>query len=331
MPLDNALARVVLGRTGLQTSWLGLGTAPLGGLFAEVSEAQAEAVVERAWERGIRLFDTAPLYGFGLAERRLGRVLARRPRDEFVLTTKVGRLLRKEGLLDPSNDLDGEPIFKGVPDLRPVFDFSADGIQASLAESRQRLGIDRIDVAYVHDPDAHHQMARDVALPELRRLRAVGVLRGIGAGMNQCEMLADFVCESDVDMVLVAGRYSLLDRSAAGDLLPLCLERGIAVVVGGVFNSGVLADPHRGATYDYAPAPQAVLDRVAELRGICADHGVPLRAAAIQFVRRHPAVSAVLVGARSPQEVDDALEMGHFPVPEGLWSDLEGDQRGGCQ
>jgi len=329
--VDNTLARVTLGRTGLKTSWLGLGTAPLGGLFAEVSEAQAEAVVERAWERGIRLFDTAPLYGFGLAERRLGRVLARRPRDEFVLTTKVGRLLRTEGFLDPSNDLDGEPIFKGVPDLRPVFDFSADGIQASLAESRQRLGIDRIDVAYVHDPDAHHQLASDLALPELRRLRAANVLRGVGAGMNQCEMLADFVRESDVDIVLVAGRYSLIDRSAASDLLPLCLERGIAAVAGGVFNSGVLADPQRGATYDYAPASQAVLDRVAELRGICADHGVPLRAAAIQFVRRHPAVSAVLVGARSPQEVDDALEMGHFPVPEGLWSDLEGDRRVGRQ
>ena len=328
MPADNDLARVTLGRTGLQTSWLGLGTAPLGGLFTEVSDAQAEAVVERAWQRGIRLFDTAPLYGFGLAEQRLGRVLAKRPRDEFVLTTKVGRLLRTEGVPDPSNYVDGEPIFKGVPDLRPVFDFSADGVQASLVESRQRLGIDRIDVAFVHDPDQHYQPARDLAMPELRRLRAAGVVSGIGAGMNQSEMLADFVRGSDVDVVLVAGRYSLLDRSAGRALLPLCRERGVAVVVGGVFNSGVLADTGRGATYNYLPAPQAMLDRVAVLRGICADHGVPLRAAAIQFVRRNPAVTVVLVGARSPQEVDDAVEMGTFPIPDGLWSDLDAEQRG---
>ena len=319
------MEQVTLGRTGLQTSWLGLGTAPIGSLFAPVTPQQAHAVVERAWSHGIRLFDTAPLYGFGAAEQRLGAVLAGKPRDAFVLTTKVGRLLRTEGVPDPSNYVDGEPIYKDAPDLRPVFDFSVAGVRASLAESRQRLGQERIDIAYLHDPDDHFEQAGSTGLDALQAERSAGALAGIGAGMNQTAMLARFVRDTDIDVVLVAGRYSLLDRSAQDELLPLCAQRGVAVVVGGVFNSGILARPHGNATYNYVTAPDAMVRRALRLQSICTDHGVPLRAAALQFVRRHAAVTAVLVGARSVQEVDDAVEMAALPIPPALWRDLDAE------
>jgi D-threo-aldose 1-dehydrogenase len=295
----------------------------LGGLYSVVSEEQAQATLERAWACGIRLFDTAPLYGFGLSEERVGRFLSAKPRGDFVLSTKVGRLLRKEGVPDPSNYVDGEPIFKGVPPVRPVFDFSVEGVQASLAESCRRLRMDRADLAYLHDPDNHWGAASDQGLAALRMLRAQGRIAGIGAGMNQCAMLTRFVEETDVDVVLIAGRFSLLDNSAALSLLPACARRGVAVVVGGVFNSGILADPRQGATFDYVPAGQHVQDRVSQLKAVCDRHQVPLRAAALQFPRRHPAVTAVVVGARSPEEVDDAVRMGSFPIPDALWSDLD--------
>ena len=319
------MQHVTLGRTGLQTSWLGLGTAPIGSLFAPVTPQQAHAVVERAWAHGIRLFDTAPLYGFGMAEQRLGTVLAGKPREAFVLTTKVGRLLRTEGVPDLSNYVDGEPIFKDAPDLRPVFDFSRAGVQASLAESRHRLGLERIDIAYLHDPDNHFEQASGTGLAALQAERAAGALAGLGAGMNQTAMLTRFVRETDVDVVLVAGRYSLLDRSAQDELLPLCAQRGVAVVVGGVFNSGILAQPHGNATYNYVTAPDAMVRRALRLQSICADHGVPLRAAALQFARRHTAVTAVLVGARSVQEVDDAVAMAAITIPPALWRDLDAE------
>lgn len=318
-----ALERVTLGRTGLVTTWLGLGTAPLGGLYSAVSEEQAQATLEHAWACGIRLFDTAPLYGFGLSEQRAGRFLAGKPRDEFVLSTKVGRLLREEGIPDPSNYVDGKPIFMGVPDVRPVFDFSAEGVHVSLSESYRRLGMDRVDLAYLHDPDNHWSDASHQGLSAMRMLRAQGRIAGIGAGMNQCAMLTRFVEESDVDVVLVAGRFSLLDNSAALSLLPACARRGVAVVVGGVFNSGILADPQQGATFDYVPAGRQVQERVSQLKAGCDRHRVPLRAAALQFPRRHPAVTAVLVGARSPEEVDDAVRMGSFPIPDALWRELD--------
>jgi D-threo-aldose 1-dehydrogenase len=287
---------------------LGLGTAPLGGLYDAVGDEAAHAVVARAWDHGMRYFDTAPYYGSGLAERRLGAALRGRPRDQFVVSTKVGRLLRP-----------GTSAWPGAPGLEAYFDFSRDGTLRSLDESLERLGLDHIDVTLVHDPDDHYVQARDEALPALARLRDEGVVGAIGVGMNHTEPLCRFAREADVDCFLVAGRYTVLDRSAAEELLPLCEERGVAVIAGGVFNSGVLAG---GDMYDYEPAPSDVLERVARLHVTCASWGVPLQAAAVQFPLRHAAVVSVLVGCRTPLEVDEDARLSALELPEGLWEEL---------
>jgi D-threo-aldose 1-dehydrogenase len=316
-----AVATVPLGRSGLRVSRLGLGTAPLGNLFTAVSEADADATVRAALDAGLTYLDTAPHYGLGIAERRLGRVLAGRPRDSFVLSTKVGRLLRPLG---PGETPDREG-FVATPPGKRVWDLSRDGVRRSLAESLERLGLDRVDVAFLHDPDDHEREAYEQAFPALAELRSQGVVRAIGAGMNQAEMLTRFVRDLDLDVVLVAGRWSLLDQRALPELLPACAERGVAVVVGGVFNSGLLADPRPGATFDYAPAPPELLQRAARLQAACARHGVPLRAAALAFAAGHPAVTSVLVGARSAAEVADAVAMHAFTVPAELWAELVAD------
>jgi D-threo-aldose 1-dehydrogenase len=320
-PRPLAVAAVPLGRSGLRVSRLGLGTAPLGNLFTAVAEPAADATVRTALDAGLTYLDTAPHYGLGIAERRLSRVLAGRPRDSFVLSTKVGRLLRPLG---PGETADPEG-FVAAPPGRRVWDLSGDGVRRSLAESLQRLGLDRVDVALLHDPDDHERQAYEQAFPALAELRSQGVVRAIGAGMNQAEMLTRFVCDLDLDVVLVAGRWSLLDQQALPELLPACAERGVAVVVGGVFNSGLLADPRPGATFDYAPAPPELVRRAARLAAACARHGVPLRAAALAFAFGHPAVTSVLVGARSAAEVADAVAMHAWPVPGELWAELVAD------
>jgi D-threo-aldose 1-dehydrogenase len=299
---------------------IGLGTAPIGGLFEAVDDDAALATVERAWEAGIRFFDTAPLYGLGLSERRLGRVLGTRPRDDFVLATKVGRLLRADAPAEP-----GQPFWKGVPPVNPVFDFSFDGVLRSVDESLERLGLDRIDVLHIHDPDEHYEAALTQAYPALDRLRSEGVLGAIGAGMNQAEMLVRFARDADFDCFLVAGRYTLLDQTALSELLPLCCEREIAVIVGGVYNSGILVDPTPGATFDYRPAPPSWLERAQRLRAICDRHAVPLMAAAIQFPLAHPAVASLLVGPRSTAELDESLDLLALPIPAELWAELRSD------
>jgi D-threo-aldose 1-dehydrogenase len=283
---------------------LGLGTAPLAGLYAPVADDAAHAVVERAWELGIHFFDTAPYYGSGLAERRLGSALRGRPRDELTLSTKVGRLLRPDA-----------SRWEGA-----YFDFSYDAALRSLDESLERLGLDRVDIALVHDPDDHYEAALAGAFRALRRLRDEGVVRAIGVGMNQTELLVRFAREADPDCFLVAGRWTVLDRSAGDELLPLCAERGIDVIAGGVFNSGILAG---GTTFDYAAAPPGVVARVDDLEATCARHGVPLAAAAVQFPARHRAVRTVLVGCRSPGEVDEDVRLASLEIPERLWSELE--------
>jgi len=309
---------VALGRRGLRISRLGLGTAPLGNLFTEVPESDADATVDAALAGGITFLDTAPHYGLGVAERRLGRRLARLPRERFVLSTKVGRLVRP---LEAGETADPEG-FVATPAAKRVWDFSRDGVRRSLDESLDRLGLDRVDVALVHDPDQHEHEAAGQALPALAELRDQGVVGAIGAGMNQAEMLTRFVRELDLDLVLMAGRYSLLDQRALGELLPVCAERGVAVVIGGVFNSGLLADPRPGATFDYAPAPPELVERAGRLQAVCARHGVPLRAAALAFPFGHPAVASVLVGARTAAEVQDAVAMVDRPVPAELWTEL---------
>ncbi|MFC5885651.1 aldo/keto reductase [Kitasatospora sp. CM 4170] len=302
-------------------SELAFGAAGIGNLFTEVSGDQAEAAVVAAWEAGVRYFDTAPHYGLGLSERRLGDALQGFPRNEFTVSTKVGRLL------EPTPGAQGDDLADGfaVPATHGRrWDFSAEGVRRSIEESLNRLGLDRIDIAYLHDPDDHADQAVAEAYPELERLRAEGVLGAIGVGMNQADLLVRFVRETDIDAVLLAGRYSLLDQHGLAELLPLAAERGVGVVVGGVFNSGLLADPKPGATFDYTVAPTELLNRALQLKEVCERHGVPLRAAALRFPFGHPAVASVLVGARSATEVRDAAVMLNRRVPEALWVDLKG-------
>ena len=314
----NPTERVRLGRTEVSVTRLGLGLAPLGGLFAPVGMRQARETVEHAWQQGIRYFDVAPLYGNGLAERRAGPVLAGKPRAEFALSTKVGRLLRTGGG-------DTQEIWAEPTDLTPAFDFSAAGVRTSYAESLARLGLDRADILHLHDPDDHFEQAVAEALPALTELRDRGLVGAVSAGMNQAGMLADLVRTGDLDCVLLAGRFTLLDQSGAEELLPLCAGRGVSVIAAGVFNSGLLADPRPGAPFDYAPAGAELLARALEVRAVCDRHGVPLRAAAIQFPFTHPAVTCVLVGARSPAEVSDAARMAAVDIPAGLWKDLRAE------
>ena len=311
---------VPLGRTSLTVTRFGLGTAPLAGLFEAVDEAQGVGVIERAWEAGVRFFDTAPLYGHGLAEMRLGKVLKQKQRDEFTLASKVGRLLRADAPPEPGQS------FRGVPPVNPVFDFTYDGVMSSVEESLQRLGLDRIDILHIHDPDDHYEAALHGAYRALDRLRADGVIGAVGAGMNQAEMLTRFAREADFDCFLLAGRYTLLDQVALVELLPECVKRGIAIIAGGVYNSGILADPKPGAHYNYRTAPAELLERAQRIRDVCARHGVPLKAAAVQFPLGHPAVTCVVVGCRSSAQLDETLEMFELDIPPALWDDLKAER-----
>ncbi|KWX67943.1 aldo/keto reductase [Mycobacterium sp. NAZ190054] len=301
---------------------LGLGTAPLGNLFSTVSDQQATETINTAWDLGIRTFDTAPLYGYGESERRLGEALAQYPRDEFVVSTKVGRLIRHGAPPSPEQLFGGEHFYKVDGDVNPVFDYSHDGVLRSLEESLQRLGMDRIDLLYIHDPDDHFDAALHGAFPALRRLRDEGVVRAIGVGMNQTAMLSAFAREADFDYFLVAGRYTLLDQQAADELFPLCDEHGIGVIGGGVFNSGVLAAPTDNATYNYVPATPEVLTRARRIQEICRGHGVELASAAMQFPHLHPSTAGVLVGARSADEIRTNIRLYRHPIPAALWDAL---------
>jgi D-threo-aldose 1-dehydrogenase len=311
-----------LGRSDVQVTDLSFGAAAIGNLFTEVSDEAARAAVDAAWDGGIRTFDTAPHYGLGLSERRLGDALRHRRRDDYVISTKVGRLLSPAA---PPYGSDTEGFAVPAAHSR-VVDFSADGVRRSLDSSLSRLGLDRIDIALIHDPDDHGQQALQEAYPALEKLRAEGVVRAIGAGMNQAGMLARFVAETDIDVVLVAGRYTLLDHSAADTLLPAALDRGVAVLAGGVFNSGVLAAPGPGATYDYQAAPDSLIARARRLEAVCDRFGIPLRAAAAQFPLTHPAVTSVLIGARSAAEATDAITLHDLDIPAALWEALAAEQ-----
>ncbi|GGP42656.1 aldo/keto reductase [Streptomyces calvus] len=307
-----------LGRTGVEVTGLAFGASGIGNLYTEVAEEEAYEAVRAAWRRGIRYFDTAPHYGLGLAERRLGAALREHSRDRYTVSTKVGRRL------EPA-DAGGDDLAHGfaVPAThRRVWDFTADGVRRTLEASLERLGLDHVDVVYLHDPDDHAEQAFHEGYPALERLRSEGVVRAIGAGMNQTAMLTRFVRDTDVDVVLCAGRHTLLDQSALADLLPAALERGTSVVVGGAFNSGLLADPKPGATYDYAPAPAGLLQRALRMKEAAERHGTTLRAAALAFCAAHPAVASVLVGARSAAEVHDCADRFAARVPAALWREL---------
>ena len=312
--------RRVLGRSAVSVTALSLGTAPLGNLFTPVTDAEATAVVEAAFDVGIGYLDTAPHYGVGLAEERLGRALADRRegarRAAFALSTKVGRLLRP---LRPGEAPDPQG-FAETPGRAREWDFSVAGIRRSIEDSLSRLGLERIDVALLHDPDDHERDVYETGYAALAALRSEGVVGAIGAGMNQSAMLTRFVRDFDLDVVLCAGRFTLLDQSALADLLPECERRGTSVVIGGVYNSGLLADPRPGARFDYVPAPAELLRTAASLAELCGRFGVPLKAAAVQFPLRQPTVASVLVGCRSAAEVRDNAEVFEHPVPEELWT-----------
>lgn len=307
----------------VQISALALGCAPIGNLFTAMSDETAVGAVDAAWDAGVRFFDTAPHYGLGLSERRLGAALAGRPRTEFTVSTKVGRLL----VDDPGGAVRRDDEGFDVPATqRRVWDFSADGVRRSLDESLTRLGLDRVDVVLIHDPDDHEKQAFQEAYPALHELRAQGVIGAIGAGMNQWQMLERFATETDVDVVLLAGRYTLLEQTSLDSMLPACAERGVAVLAAGVFNSGLLAtdDPPPSATYNYATAPPELHARAVAIAEVCKRHGVSLPQVAMAFAAAHPAVSALLVGAQNAEQMRRNAALFDAPVPADVWPELVG-------
>ncbi|MFC4628149.1 aldo/keto reductase [Promicromonospora alba] len=307
--------------TGIRLTTLGLGAAPAGNLYQAMTDEDAHATFEAAWATGIRYFDTAPHYGLGLSERRLGAFLRTRPRDELVVSTKVGRLLVPSPETAHRKDPD---IFEVPAATRRVWDFSRDGVLRSLEASLERTGLDRVDVVYLHDPDEHWEQAAHEALPALVELRDQGVVGAVGAGMNQSAMLTRFVRETDVDVVMCAGRFTLLEQAALADLLPAAAERGVAVVAAAAYNSGILAydAPPSDATYDYAPAAAGLLDRARRIAAVCAEHGVTLPQAALAYVRTHPAVVSTVVGLATPEQARQAGERAAARVPAELWRAL---------
>jgi D-threo-aldose 1-dehydrogenase len=309
-----------LRRSAVSLSELSLGCSQLGNLRHAIDDRDAAATVEAAWACGIRYFDTAPHYGLGLSERRLGEALAGLPREAYVLSTKVGRLL--EPLPGPHGlDDDG---FAVPATHRRVWDFSRDGVRRSLEASLERLRVDRVDLVYLHDPDDHYREAIDEGYPALAELRDEGVVTAIGAGMNQSAMLADFARHTDMDVVMLAGRYTLLEQPALEDLLPICAERGVGVVAAAVFNSGLLArsTPSSDSTYDYRTPPDALVARARRIAEICRRHDTTLPATAIAFPLRHAAVVSVCVGARAPEQVVRNCDAYARQPPPALWGEL---------
>jgi len=294
-----------------------LGCSQLGGLYRPMDEADAQAVLECAWEAGIRRFDTAPHYGAGLSERRLGRFLRQLPRDAFTVSTKVGRLLE-----DTDEDVEGDYGFYGGDRKKRVLDYSADGVRRSLADSLARLGLDRVDTLYVHDPEGPWlDEAVSQGYPTLHQLRAEGVIAHVGVGTNEVGPLLRFVRETDADQVMIAGRYTLLDQSAE-QALAECLAKNVRVVAAGVYNSGLLADPRPGATFDYGAAAPELVERAQWLQRRCAEAQIPLRAAAIAFVLRNRAVAQVAIGSRSPRQLTDNLAMFRYPIGTEFWASI---------
>jgi D-threo-aldose 1-dehydrogenase len=308
-----------LGRGGLRVGPNAFGVAPLANLGHEVSEVEAFGALEAAWAAGVRYYDTAPHYGLGLGERRLGEFLRSKPRDAFVLSTKVGRLLVDSG--DAHRDEEGFAVTSSLVRQR---DYSGDGVRRSLEESLERMGLGHIDVVFVHDPDDYFSEAMEGAFPALDALRSEGTIASYGAGMNQTEMLTQFVEHTDLDVVMCAGRYTLLEQGALDDLLPAAQARGVSVVAAAVFNSGLLARdrPPAGVTYNYAPAPAELLERVNAIADVCEAHGVTLPAVALQFALGHPAVATVCTGARSADQVQRNARLFGVAIPDGLWSSL---------
>ena len=310
--------KVGMKRADLELTRLSLGTAPLAGLFKSVDISESDRLIHTALDNGMNYFDTAPLYGHGLAEERLGRILGK-VSQPFVLQTKVGRVLNWV------EKADSVPWFPDAdPHIQPVFDYSADGIKRSLEDSLKRLGVDHIDIALMHDAENHIEQAINIAYPVLADLKRQGIIKAVGIGINFCDVAIEIMKNVDLDIVLLAGRYTLLDQSAQNKLLPYALERKVDITIGGVFNSGVLADPKPGATFEYLPASDEIIKNAQDIRAFLSKQGIPLTAAALQFPLRHPAVTSVLTGSRNSKELLANMADFDLELPEDIWNQLEG-------
>ncbi len=308
-----------IGTTDVRVTRLGFGGAPLGAASGAEGRIRAIDTVSRGYELGLRFFDTAPLYGKGKSERYFGSALSAFDRDRFTLSSKVGRVINHNF----SGPLD---LYAEDPPFDMVFDFSYNGIRRSIDETLARTGLDRLDIVLIHDPDDHWEQAIGEAYPTLAELRSQGVIGAIGAGMNEWEMPARFAREGDFDCFLIAGRYTLLDHSALDVLLPLCEEKQISVILGGPYNSGVLAsDLGPSTTYFYERTPPEVLETAKEIKAVCDRHDVPLKAAALQFGLAHPAVAATIPGPRNQEEVEENIAMVRYEIPADLWSELKSE------
>jgi D-threo-aldose 1-dehydrogenase len=305
-----------IGATSLHVTRLGLGSVALGYLYSPVDDASARATVDSAFDLGLRLFDTAPLYGDGVAETRLGMVLHDRPRESFVVATKVGF-----DIAEGYRGLDG---FEYRFYLEAPRDFTYDGVLRNLERSLRRLRLDQVDIVHIHDADDHFAEAMNGAYRALDRLRSEGVIRAVSAGMNQAEMLARFASEGNFDCFLLAGRYTLLEQGALTTLFPICARKRISVLIGGVYNSGILADSHaQSPFYNYSPAREALVDKARRIDSICRRYAVPIKAAALQFAAAHPVVAAVLSGSRSPEELKENDRMFCLAIPPDLWKEMK--------
>ncbi|WGH79670.1 aldo/keto reductase [Jannaschia ovalis] len=322
-----------IGNGGLTFTELGMGGAPLGNLYRAISDAEADAILEAAWDAGVRYYDTAPLYGFGLSETQLNRFLRTKPRDEYVLSSKVGRYL----VPATSETRDGIGKWFEVPHRREVYDYSYDGVMRSLDASFERLGVDRIDILFAHDIDVPNQGSRANVNAKvdqlmaggyhaLEKMRKEGVIKAFGAGVNEWEVCQQLAERGDYDIFLLAGRYTLLEQGALDSFLPLCEARGIGIVIGGAYNSGILATgPKPGAYYNYEEAPQDILDRVAAIQRVCEAHGVKLLDAAFRFPLLHPAVVANVPGGQGRDEMAGNIDAAKATIPDALWSDLKSE------
>lgn len=316
------------GRSGIDVTAFAFGTAPIGNFMREIDEETADGMVQHAWDAGVRFYDTAPMYGHGLSELRLGHSLRWKRRDDFVVASKVGRVLKA----GKRSEIDFSPWNNAAPNSMS-FDYSYDGTMRSFEDSLQRLALERIDMLFIHDidrftrgdeqPEAFEQ-AMDGCWRALEKLRAEGVVKAIGVGVNEWEVCHEALKRRDFDCFLLAGRYTLLEQEALDGFLPLCEERGAAVLVGGGFNSGILATGAvPGAKYNYSPAPAHIMDKVAKIEAVCRDHNVPLPAAALQFVVAHPAIPSFCAGTRTVAQLQQNLEWFSHPIPAEFWATLK--------
>jgi D-threo-aldose 1-dehydrogenase len=327
-----ALKRRKVGRTKLEVTELGLGGAPMGGFRATISDAEAVALTDAAYEAGIRYFDTSPFYGYGRSELRMGASLREKPRESYVLSTKIGRIMHA---MKPGEKPPAEFRANGLPGFAPVFDYTYDGVMRSLEHSHLRLGIQKIDVALVHDVDfwtikdrtildQRFKTVMESGFKALDELRKAGVISAIGVGINEADTSLRFIKAGDFDCMLLAGRYTMLEQGALEEFLPECTKRGVSVILGGPYNSGILTGNVKpGATHDYVAAPAQLIEKAQKIEAVCKRHGVALGAAAMQFPLFHPALCSVIPGALSADEVRQNVAHMSAKIPVELWAELK--------